>query len=407
MKIGLACPYTWDVPGGVQVHVRDLAETLIDAGHIVSVITPVDNDEKLPPYAVDAGRALPVPYNGSVARLLMGPVSATRVRRWLRDYDFDVLHVHEPTAPSVSLLACALADGPIVATFHTSNPRSKILGAFQSALQPHFEKLRACIAVSEAARRTIVEHLGTNAVLIPNGVAVAAFSGARPLAWVDRDRPTVIFLGRIDEPRKGLDVLLAALPRLAEQVPDVHVLVAGPGDVDAVRSRLDDSLRSRVSLLGLVPDADKARLFASADVYCAPNTGQESFGVVLLEAMAAGTPVVASDIDAFRRVLDDGRAGRLFPVGEPEPLAATLAAVLTDPAERDRLAGRGRTVVGSYDWEIVARQIVEVYEMVAGDVPVSLDGAADPTRGRAVEPGRGPAAPGVGSAVTSDPPTVT
>ncbi|MCK9928502.1 glycosyltransferase family 4 protein [Frankia sp. Mgl5] len=371
MRIGLACPYTWDVPGGVQAHVRDLAETLLDAGHEVSVITPVDDESTLPAYAVDAGRAVPVPYNGSVARLLMGPVSAARVRRWLREHDFDVLHAHEPTAPSVSLLACMLADGPLVATFHTANPRSRILTAGHRALRPSLEKLRARIAVSEAARRTLVEHLGTGAILIPNGVAVRAFEGARPLPGYGT-APTVAFLGRIDEPRKGLDVLMAAFPMLVEKVPDVRLLVAGPGDTEAVRSRIDPALLGRVDLVGLVPEADKAAVFASGSVYCAPNTGQESFGIVLLEAMAAGTPVVASDIDAFRRVLDNGRAGRLFGVGEPAELAANLAELIEDPAERARLAERGRAVVARYDWRVIAQSIVGVYEMVSGDRPVSV-----------------------------------
>jgi phosphatidylinositol alpha-mannosyltransferase len=375
VKVGLACPYTWDVPGGVQAHVRDLAETLISSGHGVSVITPVDDGASLPEYAVDAGRAIPVPYNGSVARLLMGPRSATRVRRWLRDHRFDVLHVHEPTAPSVGLLACMLADGPIVGTFHTANPKSKILTVAQGALQPHLEKVRARIAVSEAARRTIVEHLGSDAILIPNGVAVAAFAGAAPLSGLGPDRPTVAFLGRVDEPRKGLGVLLAALPALAGRVRDVRLLVAGPGEAAAVRSRLDRDLRDRVVLLGLLPEADKARLFASADVFCAPNTGQESFGIVLLEAMAAGTPVVASDIDAFRRVLDDGRAGRLFEAGDPARLADALADLLADPAERGRVAERARSAVAAFDWRLIAQRVVGVYQMVAGDAPVSVAGS--------------------------------
>jgi phosphatidylinositol alpha-mannosyltransferase len=373
VRIGLACPYTWDVPGGVQVHVRDLAETLIAAGHDVSVITPADDTDALPPYAVDAGRALPVPYNGSVSRVLMGPVSATRVRRWLREHAFDVLHVHEPTAPSVGLLAAMFADGPIVATFHTSNPRSRFLTAAQGVLQPSLEKLRACIAVSEAARRTIVEHLGTSAVLIPNGVRVDSFAGARPLPGYEPPRRTVCFLGRIDEPRKGLDVLLAALPELARRIPDVRVLVAGPGDVAAVRSRVDPALRARVDLVGLVPDEDKARVFASGDVYCAPNTGQESFGIVLLEAMAAGTAVMASDLDAFRRVLDDGRAGRLVDVGEPAQLAEGLADLLLDDAGRAALVERGRAVVAAYDWPAIAESIVDLYRMVSqGADPVSV-----------------------------------
>jgi phosphatidylinositol alpha-mannosyltransferase len=377
VRIGLACPYTWDVPGGVQAHVRDLAETLIAAGHEVSVITPVDDDDALPSYAVDAGRAVPVPYNGSVARLLVGPVSAARVHRWLREHDFDVLHVHELTAPSVSLLACVLADGPIVGTFHTANPRSKILAVGKGVLQPAMEKLRARIAVSEAARRTIVEHLGTTALLIPNGVRVDAFADARPLPGYERPRHTVVFLGRIDEPRKGLDVLLAALPELARRVPRVRLLVAGPGDVAAVRARLDPALRDRVDLVGLVSDQDKARVFASGDVYCAPNTGQESFGIVLLEAMAAGTPVVASDIDAFRRVLDDGRAGRLFGVGEPAQLAATLADLLLDEDGRARLAARGRTLVAGYDWPVIGAAIADVYRMVSGDRRVSVAAGDD------------------------------
>jgi phosphatidyl-myo-inositol alpha-mannosyltransferase len=380
MRIGLACPYTWDIPGGVQAHVRDLAEALIRLGHEVSVITPADDEASLPPYAVHAGKALAVPYNGSVARLLAGPISLARVRRWLREGDFDVVHVHEPAAPSVSLMAALLSTVPVVATFHTSNPRSKILSALQNPVQIALEKIQARIAVSEAARRTIVEHLGVDGVLIPNGVDVAAFSGAQPLAgWTaSPERRAVGFLGRIDEPRKGLSVLLDALPELARQVPDVRLLVAGPGDVDETRRRIPKPLRDRVELLGLVSDEVKPRVFRSVDVYVAPNTGQESFGVILLEAMAANTPVVASDIDAFRRVLDDGRAGCLFPVGDPYALADVLARLLDAPDDRDKLAQRGREVVRTYDWPVVAAAVVQVYETVTGVAGASL--AAVPPR---------------------------
>jgi phosphatidylinositol alpha-mannosyltransferase len=366
MKIGLACPYTWDVPGGVQAHIRDLAETLIGFGHEVSVITPADDPDTLPDYCVHAGKALAVPYNGSVARLLVGPTSGARVRRWMREHDFDVLHVHEPTAPSISLVAVLLAQVPVVATFHTSNPRSKILLALQSGVQILLEKIQGRIAVSEAARRTIVEHLGVDAVLIPNGVDVPAFAGAEPLAGWRRDGTAVGFLGRIDEPRKGLAVLLDALPHLVRAVPDVRLLVAGPGDVEETRNRIPPGLRSRVELLGLVSEELKPRVFRSVDLYCAPNTGQESFGIILLEAMAADTPVVASDIEAFRRVLDDGRAGTVFPVGDPEALAAALAGLLRDPDAREELASRGREVVRAYDWPVVAQAVVQVYEAVTG-----------------------------------------
>src|ERR1700712_3760696 len=243
MRVGLACPYTWDVPGGVQVHVRDLAETLLRLGHEVSVITPVDDEEMLPSYAVSAGKAMSVPYNGSVTRILMGPVSAARVRRWVREGNFDVVHAHEPTAPSVSLLACMMASGPLVATYHTSNPRSRILTALQGALQPSLEKVWANIAVSEAARRTIVEHLGVDAVLVPNGVNVAAFADATPLPELASSAPTIVFAGRIDEPRKGLAVLLEALPLIVSAIPDVRVLVAGPGDVEEVAETIPEDIR--------------------------------------------------------------------------------------------------------------------------------------------------------------------
>jgi phosphatidylinositol alpha-mannosyltransferase len=374
VRIGIACPYTWDVPGGVQAHVRDLADTLIALGHDVSVLSPVDDPDRddLPAYVVPAGRAVPVPYNGSVARLVFGPLSLARTRRWLREGAFDVLHVHEPTVPSVSMLACFAASGPIVATFHTATARSRALQVFGTALQPALEKVIGRIAVSPAARRVVVEHLGGDAVLIPNGVDVARFDGAEPLPGRD-DRPTVVFLGRIDEQRKGLAVLLEALPELVSLVPDVRLLVAGPGDADDVREAVPASLRDRVELLGLVSEQDKPRVFASGDVYCAPNTHGESFGIVLVEAMATGTPVVASDLEAFRRVLEDGRAGMLVPVRDPGALAAGLGALLQDPERRARLAEAGRRAVRTYDWSTVTRQVVEVYETVAVAAPVAVD----------------------------------
>ncbi|MGH3323883.1 MAG: glycosyltransferase family 4 protein, partial [Streptomyces sp.] len=182
MRIGIVCPYSWDVPGGVQFHIRDLAEHLIRLGHEVSVLAPSDDETPLPPYVVSAGRAVPVPYNGSVARLNFGFLSAARVRRWVHDGRFDVLHIHEPATPSLALLTCWAAQGPIVATFHTSNPRSRAMIAAYPILQPALEKISARIAVSEYARRTLVEHLGGDAVVIPNGVDVGFFAGAEPKA---------------------------------------------------------------------------------------------------------------------------------------------------------------------------------------------------------------------------------
>ena len=178
MKVGLVCPYSFDIPGGVQAHVADLARVLIGMGHEVSVLAPGDDESEYPDYVVPAGRSVGIPYNGSVARLSFGPVSYTRVRRWIRAGEFDVLHVHEPVAPSLSMLALMVADGPIVATFHTANPRSRMLSAFQGVLQPFLEKITGRIAVSELARQVQVEHLGGDAVIIPNGVDVSFFANA-------------------------------------------------------------------------------------------------------------------------------------------------------------------------------------------------------------------------------------
>jgi len=369
VRIGLVCPYTFDVPGGVQAHVRDLAQCLISMGHDVSVLAPVDDPDAvdLPAFLVPAGRAFPVPYNGSVARLAFGPVTLARTRRWLRKGAFDVLHLHEPTVPSVSMLALFAATGPIVATFHTATARSRALEVFGTALQPGLEKISGRIAVSAAARRVVVEHLGHDAVLIPNGVDVARFAAA---GGAPSDGRTVLFLGRIDEPRKGLEVLLRALPALRRRLPQVRVLVAGPGE-------LDEQLPPGVELLGLVNETDKPALFAAADVYCAPNTHGESFGIVLIEAMAAGTPVVASDLEAFRKVLADGTAGVLVPVGDSEALGEALAGLLLDAERRHVLATAGSACVRSYDWGQVARRVIEVYEAVADSRPVGLEQESD------------------------------
>jgi phosphatidylinositol alpha-mannosyltransferase len=371
----MVCPYTWDVPGGVQEHIKELTEALIGLGHEVSVISPADDDTPLPSYVVPAGRAVPVPYNGSVARLAFGFLSAARVRRWVKEGGFDVLHVHEPAAPSLSLLACWVADGPIVATFHTANPRSRALHAAYLALQTALEKISGRIAVSEAARTTLVEHMGGDAVLIPNGVTISRYEKADPLPGWPGEGGVLGFLGRMDEPRKGLDVLLAAFEVLAGERPGLRLLVAGPGDLDDVRSRVPGVLRDRLILLGQVNQEDKARFYHSVDVFCAPNTGGESFGVVLIEAMAAGAPIVASDLDAFRLVLRGGRAGELFPSGDPAALAAAAGRLLDDPVLRQRLSAAATDAVRAYDWPMVARDVVKVYEAVvpaAGKVTVGL-----------------------------------
>jgi phosphatidylinositol alpha-mannosyltransferase len=364
VKIGIVCPYSWDVPGGVQFHIRDLAEVLLARGHEVSVLAPADDDTPLPAYVVPAGRAVPVPYNGSVARVNFGPISAARVRRWLREGEFDVLHIHEPATPSLSVLACWAASGPIVATFHTANLRSRAMLAAYPVLEPALEKISARVAVSEDARRTLVEHMGGDAVLIPNGVFVDRFAAAEPQPSWCGEAGTVGFIGRLDEERKGLPTLLAAFGEVVAARPGVRLLVAGRGDIEEVAEDLPAEVREAVTFLGQVSEEDKARLLRTVDVYVAPNLGGESFGIILVEALAAGAPVLASDLDAFRRVLDDGRVGVLFPTGDVAALAAALTDLLADDAKRAALREAGAGWVRRYDWETVASDLVAVYETV-------------------------------------------
>jgi phosphatidylinositol alpha-mannosyltransferase len=373
MKIGMVCPYSWDVPGGVQVHIRDLAEEFMARGHEVSVLAPGDDDATMEPYVVSAGRAVPVPYNGSVARLTFGPVSASRVRRWLSDGKFDVVHVHEPASPSLGLLTLWWSEVPVVATFHQANPRSRAMSAAYGILQSAFEKISARIAVSEEARKLPVEHLGGDPVLIPNGLYVDRFAAAKARPEWQGSGGTLSFLGRLDEPRKGLPVLLSAWPKIFGARPGVRLLVAGRGDVDEARRKIPAECRDAVTFLGAVSDEDKAAMLASSDIYIAPHTGGESFGIVLAEAMAAGAPVLASELMAFRAVLDGGRLGVLVPVGDVDALATEAIALLDDPERRQAMRAAASVGVRRYDWATVAEEILAVYEMAvaAGARPES------------------------------------
>nr|WP_188484571.1 glycosyltransferase family 4 protein [Cellulomonas carbonis] len=378
MRIGLVCPYSFDVPGGVQFHVRDLARALEGQGHTVSVLAPADDDTPVPDNMTPAGRAVPVRYNGAVARMTFGPLSAARVRRWVTNGQFDVLHLHEPVTPSLGMLALWIAQGPVVATFHTALIRSRALQMAYPVVRSSLEKISARIAVSEDARRTLVEHMGGDAVVIPNGVYVDEFVRARPDArWTGTpDAPTIAFLGRLDEPRKGLPVLTAAIPQVLETFPGARFLVAGRGEAGEAEARetLGEHARS-VEFLGGISDEEKASLLGSVDAYVAPQTGGESFGIVLVEAMSAGAAVVASDLGAFRRVLDEGRAGVLFRRGDPADLAATLVRVLGDAALRREVTENASRVVRRYDWSTVTQQVLTVYEMVlaAADGAVAED----------------------------------
>ena len=366
LRIGLVCPYSWDFPGGVQNHVRDLAEFLISNGHYVEVLAPATESEDLPDYVVSAGRAISIPYNGAVARVLFGVGANSRVRSWINDGDFDLLHLHEPAIPSLSLLACWAGEGAMVGTFHAAAKYQKAIFAIGPILEPVIEKLSARIAVSESARLTLTAHLETDAIVIPNGIYADNYrNGSSHPQWQGN---TIGFLGRFEEDRKGLPVLLDALPIISRFIPDIRVLIAGPGDSEEVLAKVDPQLRHRVEFLGKISEEDKADFLASVSLYIAPNTGGESFGIILAEAMAGGAAVVASDIPAFADVLGHGQYGALFESENSENLAKVIIDLLRDEAKRKELAAAGAVHAQRFDWGQVGEEIFEVYElaMVSG-----------------------------------------
>ena len=290
---------------------------------------------------------------------------ARRARRWLEAGDFDILHIHEPITPSVGMLTLQAATGPVVGTFHAAMDRSLARELLSPATVPLMEKLSARIAVSEEARRTLIQYHGGDAVVIPNGVNVAPFASASrddPRFRGTDEAPTISFLGRLDEPRKGLRVLADAIPAVLESVSEARFLIAGRGQAQDIRdelARFGDS----VVFLGGVSDEDKASMLASATCYVAPQTGGESFGIVLVEAMAAGTRVVASDLKAFSDVLGEGRYGALFRNEDGGDLARVIIDTLRDvPAAQVRQKAASQ-VVGRYDWSAVTDEVLDVYDM--------------------------------------------
>ena len=369
MRIGLISPYSFDRPGGVQFHIRDLAEELIKRGHYVNVLAPANEDTDLPEYVTSAGKAVPVRYNGSVARLSFGPRAAAKTKKWLDENNFDLIHPHEPISPSLAMLSVWQTNTPVVATFHSNQNRSRALQIAAPILKTTLNRISAKIAVSEDARRTVIDHLDWDATIIPNGIAIANFTQTTGQnQYSDNlitDSPVIAFLGRLDESRKGLSVLVQAIPKVLAKHPKAQFLIAGEGESGKASAITTlGPLVNNVTFLGKVTEAEKTQLLQNADIFVAPQTGGESFGIVLIEAMAAGTPVIASDLSAFRQVLADGAAGQLFPVGNAEALAHAINQQIENPALRESYRQYASEWVKQFDWEIVASKILAVYESV-------------------------------------------
>lgn len=362
MRIALVCPYAWDAPGGVQVHVRQLAERLRAQGHETIVLAPARSPQG--EGVVVIGRPVRVHFNGSVAPVCPDLRAVARIRAVVRAFRPEVVHVHEPFAPSLSMLAVLgmrreIGRPALVATFHAYADRSSALAAFSPLLRLVWGRIDERIAVSAAAASFAGRHLGDGFRIVPNGVDVDRFARAEPARRLPVG-PKILFVGRL-EPRKGFRHAVAALSALSAEMPEAVLVAAGEGpDARAVRDA-PAGVRERVLLLGAVPYADLPGYHAACDVFLAPNTGGESFGIVLAEAMAAGLPVVASDIPGFREVVRDGTEGLLVPPGNPSAIAGALRTVLADDALRERLGEAGRRRAGRYRWETVTAQVEAAY----------------------------------------------
>lgn len=366
MRVALVSPYDMDVPGGVQEHVAHLATALRAFGDDVTVVAPGRRSRG----GVRAvGPTVRVPFNDSVAPIGLRPDVARRTARTLRELAPDVVHVHEPAVPWVSLAATRTADAPVVATFHAWSDRDRAYRAAARVLRPALSRIDAHLAVSRAAAAyhgAALDRPVESFTIVPNGVEVARFRGAAPFPQM-REQPSLLFVGRL-EPRKGLDQLLHAMTRLKTTRPDLRLYVVGDGpDRDRCQQLLPARLRSDVVFLGRVDADELPRFYASSDLFVAPALGGESFGIVLIEAMAAGCTVVASDIPGYASVVTDGVDGRLVPPRDPDALAAAIGALLDNPATARALATTAAQGVDRYDWSAVARQVRGVYARVVGE----------------------------------------
>ena len=361
MRIGMVCPYSISVPGGVQEQVLGLARSLRAKGHPTRVLAPSDGP---PPdgWVTALGNSIPTAANGSVAPIAPDPSAQLRLIRAVRDEEFDVLHLHEPLVPGATMTACLLKPAPLVGTFHAAG-ESLSYSYLGPALRWMASRLDVRTIVSAEAQALAEEHLGGTYRHLFNGIEIDRFAKAEP--W-PTDGPTIFFLGR-HEPRKGLDVLLAALPQLPA---DVTVWVGSDGP-DTVGVELRYAGDPRLVWLGRLDDEEKRRRLRGADVFCAPSLRGESFGVVLLEAMAASTAIVASDLSGYRLVARPDEDALLVDPGDVAALARALRTVLSDGQRRDELIASGIDRADTFSMDRLADLYLDIYREITVAKPTS------------------------------------
>lgn len=364
MRVLLSCPYAWDAPGGVQVHVRELASRLAARGHDTIVLAPAG--ERVSDDLVRVvGRPVRIPYGGKVAPICFSRASWRRIRRTLEVFEPDVVHAHEPFSPSTSMMSVLATDAPVVATFHAYHDRSRLLEAAAPLLRSVARRIDAAVAVSRAAGRFVAPVFPGGVEIVPNGVDVERFAQPGAPAAGLPDGRILLWVGRLD-PQKGFPIMVRAFGRLATEYPDLSLVVAGDGRDRHATDLLTEDARARVLMLGSVPNVELPAYLAAADVFASPATGHESFGIVLVEALAAGVPVVATDIPGYREVIRDGLDGLLVPPSDAAALASAIRRVLLEPDLASALAHAGRARAREFSWDVVVPRIEAIYERVAG-----------------------------------------
>ena len=368
LKVGMVSPYDFSHPGGVTEHIRHLSTELRERGASVKVIAPASGE--LPPELEEngefdfyrVGRALPIPANGSIARITLSFHLARYINRILEHERFDLIHLHEPLMPALPITALRASKTCNVGTFHAYAKSSTAYYYSQRLVRRYFRKLHGLVAVSEPARIFASRYFEGSYRVVPNGVDLARFGDAvLPLPELRDGKVNLLFVGRLEK-RKGLGVLLRAYMQLKTRMPELRLVVVGDG---RMRRRYEAFIEEHeipdVTMAGHVSADDLPRYYASADIFCAPNTGKESFGIVLLEGMAAGLPVVATDIDGFAEVITPGRQGILVRRDDPVSLASAIHLLAADPLLRTQLGAEGRRCAAEYSWARVVDQVISVY----------------------------------------------